>query len=80
MSSSSTIVVSPSEQREEDVALLRRHGERVDIDVGVGAERARDHRALRVRLGLLRRELPALDQLVTSEWSSVSCSIRRRER
>ena len=37
--------------------------ERVHVDVGLGAERARDHGALRVRLRLLRRELAAADEL-----------------
>ena len=63
MSSSPTIVVRPSEQIEH-VAVLRAHRERVDVDVRIGAERARDHSALRMRLGLLGRELPAFHQLV----------------
>ena len=57
ISSSSTIVVSPSEQSRKTSPGSRLDRERVDVDVGVGAERARDHRALRVRLGLLGREL-----------------------
>ena len=49
---------------EEDVAGAGLEGLEVDLDVGLGAERAGDHGALRVRLGLLLGELAALDQLV----------------
>ena len=59
---------------QEHVAVPRLDRERVDVDVRVGAERPRDHRALRVRLGLLGRELPLRTSSATSEWSSVSCS------
>ena len=48
---------------QEDVARLRRDRERVDVDVRVGAERARDHGALRVHLGLGRGELAAPHEL-----------------
>ena len=59
----------------EDVAGLGGDGERVDVDVRIGAERARDHRALRVVLGLLAaRACPLRTSSATSEWSSVSCS------
>ena len=56
-------VVSPSEQSRKTSPGSRLDRERVDVDVGLGAERARDHRALRVGLGLLRRELAAAHQL-----------------
>ena len=46
-----------------EVARLGRDRERVDVDVRLGAERPRDHRALRVHLRLLRRELAAPQQL-----------------
>ena len=48
---------------QEEVARLGRRRERVDVDVRVGAEGARDHGALRVRLGLLGREPAAADEL-----------------
>ena len=48
---------------QEDVPVLGLDGERVDVDVGVGAERAGDHRALRVDLRLLRRQLAAPHEL-----------------
>ena len=53
----------PVRAEQEDVAGLSRDREDVHVDVRVGAERARDHRALRVHLGLLRRELAAADEL-----------------
>ncbi len=53
----------PVGAEQEDVAGLRVDRERVDVDVGVGAERARDHGALRMRLRLFRRELAAAHQL-----------------
>ena len=56
-------VGEPVGAEQEDVAGLAPDRERVDVDVGVGAERARDHRALRVHLGLLRRELAAAHEL-----------------
>ena len=68
-STSARIVVVVDHRREpvgaehEEVARATLDLEGVDVDVGVGAERARDHRALRVRLGLLRRELAAADEL-----------------
>ena len=48
---------------QEDVARLRLDGECVDVDVGIGAERACDHRALRMQFRLRRRELAAADEL-----------------
>ena len=64
----------------EQVEVVRAglDGERVHVDVRVGAERPRDDGALRVRLGFLRRELAAANDSPTSEWSSVSCSRGRR--
>ena len=56
-------VGEPVGAEQEDVAGLGLDGERVDVDVGLGADRARDHGALRVRLGLLRRELAAAHEL-----------------
>ena len=53
----------PVGAEQEDVARLRLDRERVDVDVGIGAERARDHRALRMGLRLLRRELAAAHEL-----------------
>ena len=47
-------LVSPSEQSRNTSPGCDLDRERVDVDVRVGAERARDHRALRMRLGLLR--------------------------
>ena len=49
---------------EEDVAVLGLDRERVDVDVGIGADRPRDHAPLRVDLRLLLRELAGLQQLV----------------
>jgi hypothetical protein len=49
---------------QEDVAVLRLDRERVDVDVRVGADSARDDAALRVDVCLLLRELAALDELV----------------
>ena len=48
---------------QEDVAVAGLDGERVDVDVGLGPERARDHRALRVDRRLLGRELTAPHEL-----------------
>ena len=59
---------------QEEVAGSRLDGERVDVDVRVGAERARDHRPLRVLLRFLRRQLAASHELGDEEWSCVSCS------
>ena len=59
----STIVERPSEQSRKTSPGCGVDGERVDVDVGVGAERARDHRALRVHLRLLRRQLAAPHEL-----------------
>ncbi len=47
----------------EDVAGAGLDRERVHVDLGVGAEHARDHRALGVDLGLLAREAAAADEL-----------------
>ena len=63
ISSSPTMSVSPSEQSTKTSPSCRLDGERVDVDVGIGAERARDHRALRVVLGLLGGELAAAHEL-----------------
>ena len=57
-------VCQPVRAEQEEVARLRGHAEGVDVDVGVGAERARDHRLLRMRFGFLARQLPAFHQLV----------------
>ena len=46
----------PVGAEEEEVARLGLDRGRVDVDLGIGAERARDHRALRVGVGLLGRE------------------------
>ena len=62
-SPASTIVVSPSEQSRKTSPSARLDGEGVDVDLGLGAERAGDHRALRVHLGLLGRELAAAHEL-----------------
>ena len=59
----STIVVRPSEQSRKTSPSRRLDGERVDVDVGLGPERARDHRALRVDRRLLRGELAAPHEL-----------------
>ena len=56
--------VSPSRAEQEDVAAARRVASRVDLDVGLGPERARDDRALRVRLGLLLGELARAHELL----------------
>ena len=72
MSSSRSIEVRPSAE-EEKVARLRFDGERVDVDVGVGTEHSRDHRALRVVLRLFPGK-PLRTSSATSEWSAVSCS------
>ena len=50
-------------------------GERVDVDVGLGAERARDHGALRVAARPPPRSAGRCARArATSEWSAVSCS------
>ena len=51
--------------RAEQVDVAAAGGERLDVDLhlALGAERARDHRALRVRLRLLLGELAAGDEL-----------------
>ena len=48
---------------QEDVAGAGLEDLDVDLHVGLGPERAGDHRALRVRLGLLLGQLAARDQL-----------------
>ncbi len=62
-SSPSTMSDSPSEQIRKTSPDSRDDRERVDVDVRVGAERAGDHRALRVHLGRLGRQLAAPDEL-----------------
>ena len=57
------MLVSPSEQSRKTSPGCASIGVGVDVDVRVGAERARDHRALRVVLGLLGRQLAAADEL-----------------
>ena len=59
----STIVVRPSEQSRKTSPSRGLDGEDVDVDVGLGPERARDHRALRVDRRLLGRELAAAHEL-----------------
>ena len=68
----------PVRAEQEDVARLRRRAMNdVDVDVRVGPERARDHGALRMRLGLLAaRACRSSRARSTSEWSSVSCLMR----
>ena len=53
----------PVRAEQKDVAGRAVDGEDVHIDIGVGAERAGDHRALRMDLGLLRRQLAPPDEL-----------------
>ena len=61
---SGIIDVRPSLQMQVDVAVARRPRVRVGLDRRLGAERARDDRALRVVVGLLRRELALADELL----------------
>ena len=63
MPPSSTIVGQPVRAEQVDVARLGRDGEGVHVDVRVGADRARDHGALRVRVGLLGRQPAAPHEL-----------------
>ena len=44
-------VGEPVRADQVEVAYFRLDGERIDVDVRVGAQRAGDHRALRVHLG-----------------------------
>ena len=53
----------PVGAEQDHVARARRRRPRVDVDLPVGAERARDHRALRVLRGLLGRERSRPDPL-----------------
>ena len=46
-----------------DVAVLRREDERVHVDVEIGSERARDHRALWVAVRLLRCQAAAAHEV-----------------
>ena len=68
--SSSTIVVRPSEQSRKTSPGAGGNGLHVDLDLGLGAERAGDDRALRVVLGLGVGELALaahlLDQRVVA--------------
>ena len=60
---SGTIEVRPSELSMKTSPALGLVDVDVDLDVGLGAERAGDHRALRMHLGLLLGELAAAHQL-----------------
>ncbi len=53
----------PVGAEQEEVARSRLDREHVDVDVRVGAERTRDHGALRVHLGLFGRQLAAPHEL-----------------
>ena len=53
----------PVRAEEEEVSRLHVDGGHVDVDLGVGSQRAGDHGALRVRVGLLGREAPAPHQV-----------------
>ena len=53
----------PSEHEQHDVAVLGVDAPGVDVDRAVGAERARDDRALRVARGLLGRQRAAAHEL-----------------
>ena len=57
-------VVSPSEQSRKRSPGSRLDGERVDVDVGLGAERAGDHGALRVAPASSGESLPLRSELV----------------
>ena len=57
------MVVSPSEQSRKTSPGRASTVKRVDVDLGVGAERARDHRALRVGLRLLGRQAAGAHQV-----------------
>ena len=63
ITSPSTMSDRPSEQMRIHVARRAVDRERVDVDVRIGAERARDHRPLWMHLRGLRRQLAAPDQL-----------------
>ena len=69
-------VVSPSEQSRYMSPSSGPIDEAVHVDLGVGAERPGDHGALRMDVRLLRRQPAERTRSATSEWSSVSCSIR----
>ena len=56
--------MSPSEQSRTRSPAVDLERVEVDVDVGVDAERARDDRALRVRLGLLRSEAALAHELL----------------
>ncbi len=53
----------PVRTEEEEIAVLDRDRERVDVHLGVGSERARDHGPLWMRVRLLRREPSAPDEI-----------------
>ena len=69
----------PVGAQQEEVARLGREDVDVDLDARLGPERARDHGALRVLLGLLLGQLAARDELArpaSGPWSGGSA--RRR--
>ena len=61
---SGTIEVRPSRADQVDVAVAPRPREAVGLDALLGAQRARDDRALRVLVGLLGRELALAHELL----------------
>ena len=78
ISSSRTIARQPVRAEQEEVAVRGVDRERVDLDVGLGAERARDHGALRVGGGLVLGQAAAAHELATSEWSPSAARAPRR--
>jgi hypothetical protein len=80
MRSSSTIVVSPSEQIREGSPGAAGTVCTSTSTSGLRAERAGDDRALRMVLGLCVGELPLRRISSTSEWSRVSRRASPRSR
>ena len=79
MASSADHVGQPVGAEQEHVAGPRLDRVRVDVDVGVGAERAGDHGALRVRTRPPRARASRCGSArATSEWSSRELLERRR--